>query len=179
MKPDSQESFLPSQRGRTRKRRIKRPRMLAAQARAKSAAEIEIEAAEEPGGVQKADAEADGAMVERDEGEGEKRPEDEGVGEAGQRALADDFGLAEDFPEEVPDALADGEEVEAGVFFRFEDLAQDHAEATPEAIGGGEDEAGEDQLLRKGKVQRLSEGGEREDHNSNELNNTGPGRDVS
>ena len=44
-------------------------------------------------------------------------PEDEGVGEAGERALADDFGLEEDFPDEVADALADGEEMEAGSFF--------------------------------------------------------------
>jgi hypothetical protein len=56
-------------------------------------------------------------VVERDQGKGAEGPEDEGVGEAGQRALADDLGLAEDFPEEVPDALADGEEVEAASFF--------------------------------------------------------------
>jgi hypothetical protein len=47
----------------------------------------------------------------------QNRPEDEGVGQAGKRAFADDFGLAEDFPEEIPDALADGEEMEAGSFF--------------------------------------------------------------
>jgi len=59
------------------------------------------------------------------------------VGEAGERALADDFGLEEDFPDEVADALGDGEEVEAGIFFRLEDLVEDDAEAEPEGPGGG------------------------------------------
>ena len=56
-------------------------------------------------------------MVEADEGEGEESPKDEGVGEAGERALAYDFSLAENLPEEVPDAAADGVEGEVGVFF--------------------------------------------------------------
>jgi len=84
MKPDSHESFWPSQRGRTRKRRIKRPRMLRAQASAKRALG-RIEAAEEAGGVKKAEAKADGAMVQRDERKGKKCPEDEGMRDAGQR----------------------------------------------------------------------------------------------
>jgi hypothetical protein len=104
--------------GRTKKRRMKRPAMEMAQARRRGG-EVEVEAADEARGIEKADAEAGGEVVERDEREGEEAPEDEGVGDAGQRALADDFGLAEDFPEEIPDALADGEEMEAGVFARL------------------------------------------------------------
>ena len=61
-------------------------------------------------------AEADGAMIQRDQGKGAESPEDKGMRQARQGALADDFGLAHDFPEEIPDAAADGEEVEAGVF---------------------------------------------------------------
>jgi len=49
--------------------------------------------------------------------------------------------------------------VEVGIFFRGQNLAQNHAKAAPEAIGGGEDKADEEQLLKKGKVQRLSEVG--------------------
>ena len=37
-------------------------------------------------------------MVERDQGKGAETPEDEGVGQAGQRALADDLGLEEPPP---------------------------------------------------------------------------------
>ena len=96
-------------------------------------------------------------MVERDQGEGAEAPEDKGVGEAGERALADDFGLAENFPEEIPDAAAEGEEVEASVFFRFEDFVENHAEAAPESGGGGCDENDEKQFLREGEVLRLRE----------------------
>ena len=83
-------------------------------------------------GIEETDSEADGEVVQRDEGEGAESPEDEGVGEAGQGALADDFGLADDFPEEVPDAFADGREAEFGVFSGFEDSLEDWAETTPE-----------------------------------------------
>ena len=81
-------------------------------------------------------------MVERDQGEGEESPEDEGVGDAGEWALADDFGLAEDFPDEVFDALRDGAEGPAEVFAGGEDVAEDGGEAEEEESGGG---AGEDQ----------------------------------
>ncbi len=46
-------------------------------------------------------------MVQRDEGEGAESPEDKCVRDAGEWALADDFGLEEDFRYEVPDAAAD------------------------------------------------------------------------
>ena len=75
-------------------------------------------------------------MIEADEGEGEESPEDEGVGEAGERALADDLALAEDLPEEVPDAAADGLEGEVRVFFGAEDGAEDGAEAPEEESSG-------------------------------------------
>ena len=71
-------------------------------------------------------------MVERDERKGEEAPEDEGVREAGKRALANDLGLAEHLPEEVPYPLADGSEVEVGVFAGGEDVAQDAVEAPEE-----------------------------------------------
>ncbi len=79
--------------------------------------EVEVEAANGAGGIEKGESEGVGAVVERDQRKGAEGPEDEGVGEAGERALADDFGLEEDFPDEVADALADGEEVEARRLF--------------------------------------------------------------
>ncbi len=93
--------------------------------RGEGGGEIEVEAADEAVGGEEADAEADGAVIERDEGEGAESPEDEGVGEAGEGPLADDFGLAEDFEKKSRMRGADGEEMEAGVFFGFENLAKD------------------------------------------------------
>ena len=58
-------------------------------------------------------------MVQRDQRKGAEPPEDEGVGQAGQWPFANDLGLAENLPEEVPDALADGKEMEAGSFFEW------------------------------------------------------------
>ncbi len=69
---------------------------------------VEVEAADSARGREKAEAEAHGEVVERDQRKGAEGPEDEGVGQARQRALADDFGLAEHFPDEVADALAEG-----------------------------------------------------------------------
>ena len=66
-----------------------------------------IEAPKCSGRVEEADSEADGDVVQSDQREGEKTPEDEGMSQAGQRPFANDFSLAEDLPEEVPDAFAD------------------------------------------------------------------------
>ena len=74
-------------------------------------------------------------MVERDQGEGAEGPEDEGVGQAGEGALADDLGLAEHLPDELPDSLADREEAKAGILLRFQDFVEDEAEAAPEGSG--------------------------------------------
>ena len=113
--------------------------------------EPEVEAADGAGGREESESEDGGAVVERDQHKGAEGPEDEGVGEAGGGPLADDFGLEEDFPDEVADALADGEEMEAGVFFRLEDFIEDDAEAAPEGPRGGEDQGGEEQLLKRGR----------------------------
>jgi len=99
-------------------------------------------------------------VVERDQGEGEKGPEDQGVGQAGKWALADDFGLEEDFGDEIGYSFGYWEEVEAGVFFGGEDFVEDDAEATPEAVGRGEEHGGEGQLLSEGEVQWFGQGGQ-------------------
>jgi hypothetical protein len=61
------------------------------------------------------EADADGKVVEGDEAESAEAPEDEGVEEARERPFLNHFGLAEDFPEEVPDAAADRGELEVRV----------------------------------------------------------------
>lgn len=121
--------------------------------------EVEVQAGDGACRREETEAEADGAVVEGDEGEGEEGPEDEGVGEAGEGPLANDFGLEEDFRDEVGYAFGDGEEVEVGVFFGGEDFVEDDAESTPEAVGRGEEHGGEEELLREGEVVGFGEYG--------------------
>ncbi len=97
-------------------------------------------------------------MVQGDESEGEEAPEDEGVGDAGEGALLDDLGLAEDFPDEVPDAAADWEKTEAGIAARVSDLVNDEAEALPEEGGRGEEEGDEEELFGEGEMRGFGEG---------------------
>jgi hypothetical protein len=80
---------------------------------------------------------ASGEVVERDQSEGAESPEDEGVGDAWQRALGDHFRLEHHFGEEVPDAFADGVKRETGIRFGRADFAHYFSEAMPESIGGG------------------------------------------
>ena len=124
----------------------------------KDGGKIGVEAAKGACGVEKAEAKADGEVVCRHQDEGAETPEDEGVSQAGKRALADDFGLEGHLPDEIPDAFADGEEMEAGVFFGFEDFVEDDAKAAPETGGGGGDQRDEEQFLRQREVLRFSQG---------------------
>ena len=90
-----------------------------------------------------------------DEGEGEKAPEDEGVGDARGGALLDDLGLAEDLPDEVPNAAAEGMEGEAGVLAGAENVAEDGAEAPEEEAAGegyGEEEEADLERRRRRRV---------------------------
>jgi hypothetical protein len=80
------------------------------------------------------------------------------VSEAGERALADDFGLEEHFADKIPNAFADGEKVEAGVFLRFEDFVEDDAEPAPETSGGSGNQHDEEQFLDEGEVLGFSQG---------------------
>ena len=77
-------------------------------------------------------------MVECDQGEGEESPEDEGVEEAGDGALTDDLGLAEDLGEEGPEAGAEGVEGEVGVGFGAADGVEDGQQAAEKERGGEE-----------------------------------------
>ena len=96
-------------------------------------------------------------MVQGHQGESEESPEDEGVGEAGNWALADDLRLEEDFANKRPDAFRDGRERPAQVFASGEDSAQDGGEAQEEKCGrgGGEDQQQND--FERGEVLGLGE----------------------
>ena len=91
-------------------------------------------------------------MVERDQGEGEESPEDEGVGEAGERALADDLGLEEDLPDEIADAAADGADGEAEVLAGSKDGAEYGGEAEEEECGGRGGEGQQQDDFERGGV---------------------------
>ena len=72
-------------------------------------------------------------MIQRDQGEGAESPEDEGVREAGQRALADDFGLAETSQKKSQMRLPTGARLEVGILAGRKDVPQDPVEAGEEA----------------------------------------------
>ena len=71
-------------------------------------------------------------MIQRDQCEGAKSPENKGMGEAGKRALTDDFALEQNFRDEIPGAFAERSELEIGIRLGLPDLSHDSAEAQPE-----------------------------------------------
>ena len=71
-------------------------------------------------------------VIERDEREGAETPEDEGMGNAGERPLPDDLALADYFGEKLPKAMTYGTNPKIGVFLRREDSVQYFLEANPE-----------------------------------------------
>src|ERR1017187_172350 len=113
---------------------------------------IKIETAKPAFGREKADSQSHSKVVESDQGEGTEPPEDEGVRQAGQRALSNDLSLADHLPDEVPDAAADGEQVEVRVFLRAEDLVENRAESPPEGGAGRKCETNEKKLLQEREV---------------------------
>ncbi len=78
-------------------------------------------------------ADADGEMIERDEAEGAKSPEDEGVEKARNGPLLNDLGLADDLPEEVPNPAGQGMQLEVGVRLGLAQERNDDRQTTTEA----------------------------------------------
>ena len=103
-------------------------------------------------------------MVESDEGEGAESPEDEGVRETWEGPLADDFGLTNDFPEEVPHALTDGGDAEVRIFFGMKDAAENRGEAAEEDCGRGDDEGEKKELFPRLEGLGFSQRGGEEIH---------------
>lgn len=89
-------------------------------------------------------------MVQSDEREGAKSPEDEGVRDAGEGALLDDLRLQQDFGEEIPNAFAERLEGEARVGFGGANFADHFSETPPEAVGGGGKQDQKDRSFYKG-----------------------------
>jgi hypothetical protein len=117
MKPDSQETFSPAtsaapgsaaQTG--RKCPPRRPAQRLRQSR-NTIARIT------PSAKESRTAESRGAVVQRDQRERQKGPEDQRVRKPRQRTFANDLGLAEHLPEEIPDAPAERKQVEIRIFF--------------------------------------------------------------
>jgi len=109
--------------------------------------EIEVETAKNATRREKSNAERGGAVIERDQGECTEGPEDEGVGEAGERALADNLGLAENLPEEVPKALAKMSEMKTGVWFGAENALEDKVKSLPKTPYGYNSKREQEHLL--------------------------------
>src|ERR1035437_6599702 len=111
---------------------------------------IKIETAKPAFGREKADSQSHSKVVESDQGEGTEPAEDEGVRQAGQRALSNDLSLADHLPDKVPDAAADWEQVEVRVFLRAEDLLENRAESPPEGGAGRNCETNEAERVEGG-----------------------------
>jgi len=86
------------------------------------------------------------------------------VGEAGKRALLDYLGLEHHLGEEVPDAPADGRELEVGVFAGGKDAADDESEAPPEECDGCDDEDRNEDFFGGRKMLRLCQRGGQRNH---------------
>ncbi len=142
MNPDSYEALSPSQRGRTKKRRTKSPRIPTRARQGEHGCKTEVESTEHSGRRQKAYPKSNRNVIQGDQREGTKAPEDEGMREPGQRPLANHLGLAKDFGEKLPGPLPDGRKMEAGILFRLENEVNNPAEPPPEQHARSDDQNG-------------------------------------
>jgi hypothetical protein len=74
------------------------------------------------------------------------------MGEAGEGALADDFGLEGDIPEELADAGAEGVEVEPRVGAGGEDIVENTAESDRKQDERGSEEPAKQESFDPGRV---------------------------
>lgn len=109
--------------------------------------EIEIEPAKNATRREKAKTETGGAVIECDQSECAEGPEDESMGEAGQRALTDNLGLAENLPKEVPQAFSEMGEMKAGVGFGAENALENEVESPAKTPSGCNSQDDEEHLL--------------------------------
>ena len=118
----------------------------------KERGQVEVPAAHGSARREEAEAQRLGAMVERNQSEGAKGPENGGVSEAWQRALTNYLGLKKDFPYEVANARTDGKKVKIRVLFRGEDPAEHNGKATPEEGNRGGGQSEEEKYLSEGEA---------------------------
>src|SRR5260370_14827606 len=104
--------------------------------------EIEVESSENSVAREEMQADALREVVDGDEREGAESPEDEGVRESGQRALADHCALQQHFPDEVANAPSGRLQSKFRILLGAQDGSPDFAESQPEAESrtGGQDE---------------------------------------
>jgi hypothetical protein len=133
-------------------------------AQSKCRGEPEVKAPPKAVRRKKANPEAHRSVVQGNQDEGAESPEDKGMGQAREWPLADDFGLAEDLGNELPNAAADWSELEIGVLFRMEDAAKDRPESLPEERAGSEGQAGKGNPLNDGERCRFSQSKGHEHH---------------
>src|SRR5271157_1180090 len=138
----------------------------------KKTCKVVVEAAKSSSGVKEWNAQPNGEVVEGDDYKSAEPPENKGMSNAGQRPLANHFGLAKNLPQKVPDTLADGEEVEVRVLFRGQNLVEDGAEPLPEHRTRGENQRGKKQLLPEGEVLGLSQRKGEQNHSRTTQHNT-------
>src|SRR5262249_41210109 len=96
-----------------------------------------VDAAKNVLAAEEGKAEAKREVIEGDQREGEEAPEDEGVSDAGDGPLGDDFGLKKDFPDEIGDAPREIAEGETGIRFCGRDDRGDSAETSEKKPGRG------------------------------------------
>jgi len=77
-------------------------------------------------------------MVQRHQREGAEAPEDERMGQAGQRAVPDHPGLEKDLGQEGADPRRQGAQTKIRVRLRAKNRGQNPAETEPEQGAGGE-----------------------------------------
>ncbi len=92
----------------------------------------EIEVADIARGPQKSQPQRICKVVQADQRERQKSPEDKSVGQPRQRTLLDDLPLAEYLPEEVPHSSPNGMKRKVRIFFGAEDGAEDRPEPPEE-----------------------------------------------
>ena len=95
--PDSHETS-PSHLGRATNRRTNKPDDAHRAGHSENRRKVEIESAHSPRRIEKAKPEDRRAVIQRDQRKGAERPEDQRVGKARQRPLADDLGLEASLP---------------------------------------------------------------------------------
>ncbi len=140
-----------------------------AQAMANDRGKVEVEAAEDAGGVKKAEAETYGKMIKCYQSKCAEAPENKGMCKTREWALLDDLCLAEDLPEEIPDAAADGSEVKCRVLFGLENFVQNGTKTAPEKRARRNKKNREANLFAGRKMLRLGKGKRQKNHRRRKL----------
>ena len=142
MNPDSYETLVAEPAGANEKAAHEEPQDSNGARQGEDGCKREVESPEYAVRREKADPEPHRDVIEGDQREGAEAPEDKGMREPWQWALANHFRLAEDFGKELPDPPPEGRKMEAGILFRFENEINNSTEASPEKRARSDDQNG-------------------------------------